>query len=105
MQTKIQKDQFLAQLLTAYKTINVLHYRSADILYCRAVPLKAIQKAIIPAMSMQDFKANCLAIRKNIKAHPTGYSLEFGYARDQKLALAIGTERLSSLTIYDYEIR
>jgi len=56
-------------------------------------------------MSLSDFKANCLTIRKDIKAHPTGYSLEFGYARDQKLALAIGTERLSSLTIYDYEIR
>ena len=101
----MQKDQFLTQLLVAYKTINVLHYRSVDVLYCRAVPLKAIAKAISPAMSMQDFKANILAVRKNIHATIPSYSLEFGYARDQKLALVIGTERLSSLTVYDYEIR
>ena len=101
----MQKDQFLSQLLAAYQQVNLAQYRQPDVLYCRAVSLKAIVKAIVPVMSLKDFKVNCLSIRKDIHAHPAGFSLEFGYARDQKVAIAIGSERLSSLTVYNYEIR
>jgi len=101
----MQKDQFLTQLLTAYQTANLVQYRQSEVLYCRAVSLKAIAKAIVPVMSLKDFKVNVLAVKKDINATIPSYTLEFGYARDQKLALKIGNEKLSSLTVYNYEIR
>ena len=102
---QVQKDRFLSQLLVTYQQVNLIKYMQPDVLYCRAVSLKAIHKAIVPAMSLKDFKENILSIRKDMYAHPEGYTFEFGYARDQKLAIAIGSERLSSLTVYNYEIR
>jgi len=58
----MQKDIFLTKLLTAYQTANLVQYMQSDVLYCRAVSLKAIAKAIVPTMSLSDFKVNILSV-------------------------------------------